>query len=684
MANKAVGYLTFNFGANMGGFNRAMKKAQMKVKRFGKSMKRVGRSMTTGLTLPIIALGAVAVKTFANFEQAMLKVKAVSGATSQEFESLVNNAKRLGSSTMFTATQVAGLQFELAKLGFDTASINDSTEAILQLSQATGHDLAESGEIVAATLNSFNLETKDAIKVADIFAVASSNAAMDMEKLSVAMPTVGATANAVGVPLETLTSMMMTLADSGMEASTMGTHLRKIFVELATKGVSFEDAMNGINASTDKVTTATRLFGKRAFGAGLILAANTKKTSDYNDEIDKAAGKSKEMADIMDSGVSGKLRKLTSRLEGVAISLGELLIPVVEKIIKFVMDSIGVWNQIDGTFKNVIITIAILVAGIGALLTVFGSLSIALSAILSPIGLVISGLAVLGGAIIWIYNNIDALTTLIANKFANKFDASFWSAMGAAMKVMGIAGGDALLTLGTKMAIVVATGEDLPQQEWVSFTDIIKNAASALAGFSGIKLGGGTSKSKEGEEKSQTDLSGTLIAAPFIGPLEQINEQSEAVLNLSGAYKGLGDAISSSMQQAMTSQSNFFSSFIENIKKAVGQMMAMLAAQLFIQSLLGGTAIGTAMGLKGGGLQGILDSVFPAFASGGLVTGPTAALIGEGPGTSASNPEVVAPLDKLKSMIGEGTQQVEVFGRLSGNDIWLSNSKTGITRNRAL
>ena len=73
MANKAVGFLTFNFGANMGGFNKAMKKAQRSVGKFGKSMKRIGSSMTTNLTMPIVGLGAIAIKTFAEFRTGNVK-----------------------------------------------------------------------------------------------------------------------------------------------------------------------------------------------------------------------------------------------------------------------------------------------------------------------------------------------------------------------------------------------------------------------------------------------------------------------------------------------------------------------------------------------------------------------------------------------------------------------------------
>ena len=81
---------------------------------------------------------------------------------------------------------------------------------------------------------------------------------------------------------------------------------------------------------------------------------------------------------------------------------------------------------------------------------------------------------------------------------------------------------------------------------------------------------------------------------------------------------------------------------------------------------------------------GIIASTPLPLAEGGLVTAPTTALIGEGVGTTVSNPEVVAPLDKLKSMIGGGNQHITVTGKLIGNDIFLSNAKTGFNRLRTV
>tara|TARA_R110002096_G_scaffold2667_2_gene13757 strand:+ start:1 stop:1572 length:1572 start_codon:yes stop_codon:yes gene_type:complete len=96
---------------------------------------------------------------------------------------------------------------------------------------------------------------------------------------------------------------------------------------------------------------------------------------------------------------------------------------------------------------------------------------------------------------------------------------------------------------------------------------------------------------------------------------------------------------------------------------------------VFLIPALAGAAAGLA--------RTAFNSLIPQFAEGGLVTGPTTALVGEGIGTTMANPEVIAPLDKLKSMIGGGgNQHITVTGKLIGNDIFLSNAITGVNRLR--
>lgn len=776
MANKAVGFLTFNFGANMGGFNKAMKKAQRSVGKFGKSMKRIGSSMTTNLTMPIVGLGAVAIKTFADFEQSMLKVKAVSGATASEFKSLEANAKRLGSSTMFTATQVAELQLELSKLGLTPEEINKSTDSILSLAQATGHDLAESASIVASTMNSFGMEASESAKVADMFAAASSNAAIDMEKLSTAMPTVGATANAVGVPLDDLTAMMMTLADSGMEASTMGTHLRKIFVELATKGVSFEDAMNQINTSTDKVTTATDLFGKRAFGAGLILAGNTQKTSEYNQMLDNSAGKAKEMADIMDSGAAGAMRRLASQAEGVAITLGAMLIPVFQKIMGLIQKGLSAWNGLDSEMKNNIVTIGLIVAAIGPVLSIVGALTTAFGLLMSPVGLVVA--AIVAGAFL-IHKNWEPVKKLIvqvANFFIDLYNESMifrggvqliilsfknlWAQVkfifnamkGLATAVIGswikqfkavgkvivsalkldwdgvkegaVEYGEALadgvtdsvdavkkeaIIFGNEIAENVKTGIDntLSREkiDFITEDDVqgaVDSAANVATGiFDKIKgvfeVGsGGGSGATETTEEDGPILGDTEKLVETYVPINKELEKTKTLLDVleekfgltKEAMLGFAEETGTSLAQGAAS----FAEYGEQVKNSIREVISGLIAQGVAAAVSGAMQAAGAnpilipivAGLASGLAKTAFSSLIPAFADGGIVSGPTVGLMGEYAGAGAGNPEVIAPLNKLKGMMGSGQQNVVVEGRINGNDIWLSNSKTNGQRNRGI
>lgn len=790
---KSVGYLKILFGADLRGFNKAMSKAQRSIRKFGASMKRTGANLTRNVTLPIIALGAISIKTFATFEQSMLKVKAVSGATAKEFESLKANAKSLGASTMFTATQVAELQFELAKLGFTSQQINESTESVLQLAQATGHDLADSGKIVASTLKSFTMEAGDAAKVTDIFALAASKSAIDMEKLSVAMPTIGATANAVGVNLETLTSQMMTLADRGIEASTMGTHLRKVFVELATKGISFEDAMSRINESTNKVKTATGLFGKRAFATGIILAETTKETANYEKQLKNSTGTAKKMADIMDSGTSGAFRRLKSALEGLAIDLGGMLIPLLEDLMKIIKKGISSWKGLSKESKNTIVAFGLIAASIGPIITALGFVAGALAFLFSPIGLVVA--ALVGGAIlIWYYwDDIKVLIVDVTNYIINLYNESelfrgsiqmlsagfqnMWQVakfsfkalweivklvtgqIGAAFTgvqriidgafsrdpkkiLFGIASLTKTLNENSKEAIKNITDDALsaskelekiflnaliktvkrPNIELISEEDIdrgldkiddfAKEILAKIKAALGLTGGGGGEKD---EASNVTPLPiVTSIGGPnlpieggfwdlYVKDIEKANEKLKETKSLMDVLrdtfgltqevlKGFGEQLGATFLQGADSMKEFATMAKNSIRETIGAVLALAVANAIQKAMEGMAAfpgsvflIPAIAGLAGGLAKTAFNSLIPKFAEGGLVTGPTVGLIGEGSGTSMSNPEVIAPLDKLKKyMNNAGDQSIEVFGRISGNDIFISNQRGSLNRLRSV
>ena len=382
MASKAIGFLNFKFGADLKPFERAMNKAQRKLKKFGKGVERTGKSLTTGLTLPIVALGAASLKTFADFEQGMLKVKAISGATDSEFKALTESAKELGSTTMFTASQVAELQLNLSKLGLTPTQINQSTESILNLAQATDSDLGQAATVTAKIMNAFGMEATDMIRITDVMADAFSSTALDMTKFETAMASVAPVAKMAGSDLEQTSAILGVLVNNGVEASTAGTALRNIFLDLAKSGKTWDQAMGEINSSTEPLAVAMDMFGKRGANVATILAQSGVEVQSLTEDFRDSTGEAQSMADIMDSGVAGSIRKMRSQLEGAAIDLGEKLVPIFEVAIDKLSKMIKWFTLLSDSQQKNIVKWGLIIAAVGPILIIIGKLSIGLSALI--------------------------------------------------------------------------------------------------------------------------------------------------------------------------------------------------------------------------------------------------------------------------------------------------------------
>jgi TP901 family phage tail tape measure protein len=174
-----------------------------------------------------------AIKSTREFETAMKAVEAITRASGAELLLLTNNANRLGATTEKTATQIAQLQKELGKLGFNTSEILASTDAIVDLSTATGEGLAQSATVAAATLRAFGLDAAEMSRVVDVMAGSFVRSGLDLEKFREAMKLVAPIARATNIDIETTTASLSKLADAGLSGSLAGTALRNLFSSMA-------------------------------------------------------------------------------------------------------------------------------------------------------------------------------------------------------------------------------------------------------------------------------------------------------------------------------------------------------------------------------------------------------------------------------------------------------------------
>ena len=323
--------------------------------------------------------------TFTEFEFVMAKVRAVSGANVEEFKRLSESAQELGRSTFFTASEVANLQLNLSKLGFTTDEILAATKATINLSIATGSDLARSATVAGNAIRGFQLDASEAGRVVDVMAVAFTSSALDIEKWQTSMTKVAPIAAMAGFSIEETTAIMAKLSDTGIEASIAGTSLRNIFLKMQdptselTRRVGhtissmdsmlevFKDMQDG-GVNLANVLTFMDVRQVAAFGTMLRGADDIKALVE---ELENADGAGQRMADTVGDTLQGSIFKVKSALQGLSISLvknfGKSLQKVLESFAKWlneVVESDGKIRKLWLQIKTATRFIAALVIGV--------------------------------------------------------------------------------------------------------------------------------------------------------------------------------------------------------------------------------------------------------------------------------------------------------------------------------
>lgn len=402
--SKFIAKLETAAGAANAMANKTTQTVNQKLVGMGKGFVSTGKTLTKAVTLPVVALGGAAIGVTAKFDSAMSKVSAVSGATGKDLEALRVKAKEMGATTKFSATESAEAFNYMAMAGWKTNDMIDGIAGVMNLAAASGEDLATTSDIVTDALTAFGLQAKDSSHFADVLAAASSNANTNVGMLGESFKYVAPVAGALGYSVEDTNIALGLMANAGIKASQAGTSLRSIMTNLSTNangaadtfkelGIEvtnadgsmrpFKDVMQDArvafkNLSAEQQTSiAKTVAGKNAM-SGLLAIVNSsdKDFEKLTGAIYNADGAADKMAKTMLDNLGGQLTLLKSALEGLAISFGEALMPMVSGLVKVIQGFVDKLNSMSDGTRNAIIRIALLAASIGPLLTVFGKLLI--------------------------------------------------------------------------------------------------------------------------------------------------------------------------------------------------------------------------------------------------------------------------------------------------------------------
>ena len=277
-------------------------------------------ALVVGLGALVAGFGGLITKS-KEFEKALSTLQAVTGATNEDIITLKEQAKSLGSTTAFTASQVVELQTELAKLGFKTNDITNATGSILDLAASLGVGLAEAAEFSGSVVKSFGLTTEETSRVVDVMAKSTSSSALNFEALRESLKLVAPVAKATGNSIERTTGLLGVLADRGLKGSMAGTGLAQTFIELNKKGLTLEQGMAKISQSSNKLGAAMKLAGVRGGRALLTLTEGRGDIAKLTEALEGAEGAAKKMAEIKLDNLAGDTTKLASAWEGFLLSM---------------------------------------------------------------------------------------------------------------------------------------------------------------------------------------------------------------------------------------------------------------------------------------------------------------------------------------------------------------------------
>ena len=460
-----------------------------KLTALGAGAVNLGSTLAGAVTTPLVGIGVAAMTTFGNFEQQMNRVKAISGATGGQFDQLKQRAVELGASSVFSASEVAQAMENMASAGMNVNDIYSASAGVMDLAAVSGRDMGLAAEAVASAMNQFGIAGENATHVADVYAKAAADTNAETVDMAEAMKYAGPVMSSLNSSFEETAAAIGIMSNAGIKGSQAGTTLRTAMQRLAAPtdvasklmqslGISaynsegqmkpisellphLQERLSGLSEE-QRNNALNTLFGKESLSGMLALLDSAGPEFDgVVSGLQNSNGAAKEMADTMNSGLTGSIENLKGKLETAAITVSERFAPYIEQLADKVGELTEWFTNLSEEQQDQIIKWGLVAAAAGPALVVFGKVAGALGTTFKALGTVSSGIGKVVGKVAPLITKFAGMETAAVG--ATGAASNFGGAVGLLSNPLGlVVGGAAALAGGL---VVLANAKQHAREE---------------------------------------------------------------------------------------------------------------------------------------------------------------------------------------------------------------------------
>lgn len=294
----AVGYLNLDISgfangvdsaiSDMGRLNGGFSTATQGLQTIGGMFTKAGTALTAGFTAPVTGATAASIKFGSEFDKQMSNVKAVTGATTEEFEAMREAAISWGEKTVYTATEAGEALYYMGLAGWDSQEAIDGLGPVLNLAAAGNLNLGRTSDIVTDALTAFGLTAQDTTTFTNVLAAAMSNSNTDVDQMGESFKYVAPVAGAFGYKIQDVALALGLFANNGVKGSQAGTGLRQALNALVNPSDKAAELMDKYGVSLFNADGSTKSFMKvmeELRGTFGNVSLNAEEVGKYIDEL---------------------------------------------------------------------------------------------------------------------------------------------------------------------------------------------------------------------------------------------------------------------------------------------------------------------------------------------------------------------------------------------------------------